>query len=88
MTTQFAFFKPTYWTRNFPPIVGIRWFNVAVLTITPTIALCGFMMLSMKRETAFFSVIYYIFSMLGEKSSRCMPAPRCNVANWVTFTLF
>jgi stearoyl-CoA desaturase (delta-9 desaturase) len=68
MATRFVYFKPSYWTRDFPPIVGIRWFNVAVLTITPSVALCGFMMLSMKRETAFFSVIYYIFSMLGPSS--------------------
>ncbi|KAF9451566.1 hypothetical protein P691DRAFT_796578 [Macrolepiota fuliginosa MF-IS2] len=60
-----TFLKLSYWTRDFPPVVGIRWFNVVVLTITPAISLYGFAILPMRRETAIFSIIYYIFSMLG-----------------------
>ncbi|KAJ3571726.1 hypothetical protein NP233_g3564 [Leucocoprinus birnbaumii] len=66
MTTKpLRYLSPSHWTKNFPPVVGIRWFNVAVLTITPTIALYGFTNLSLKKETMIFSVLYYIFSMLG-----------------------
>jgi len=61
-----TYFVPfPYWTRSFPPIVGVRWFNIAVLTITPAIALYGFMKLSLRKETMIFSMLYYIFSMLG-----------------------
>jgi stearoyl-CoA desaturase (delta-9 desaturase) len=66
MTSPFIYLMPSYWTRNFPPIIGVRWFNLLVLTITPAIALYGFTNLSLKKETVIFSVLYYIFSMLGE----------------------
>ncbi|KAF8347549.1 delta 9-fatty acid desaturase protein [Amanita rubescens] len=51
--------------RRFPAMKGVRWFNVAVLTITPAIALYGILHASVRRETILFSAAYYIFTMLG-----------------------
>ncbi|KAF9531300.1 delta 9-fatty acid desaturase protein [Crepidotus variabilis] len=48
-----------------PKTTGIRWFNVAVLTLTPLIALNGCFTIQVRHETAFFSAIYYVFTMLG-----------------------
>jgi len=53
-------------SQNFPPTTGIRWFNVVVLTLTPLIAVYGLWTVKIRRETGFFAVAYYIFSMLGE----------------------
>ncbi|KXN86974.1 Acyl-CoA desaturase [Leucoagaricus sp. SymC.cos] len=64
-TMPFTYLTPSFWTRKFPPVVGIRWFNLTVLTITPAIALYGIMTLPLKKETMIFSVLYYVFSMLG-----------------------
>lgn len=50
---------------NFPQITGVRWFNVAVLTLTPAIAVYGMICVPLQRKTLIFSVLYYIFSMLG-----------------------
>ncbi|KAF8154570.1 delta 9-fatty acid desaturase protein [Crassisporium funariophilum] len=52
-------------TQNFPPTKGVRWFNLAVLTITPLIAGYGLWSVRLRRDTGFFAVAYYIFSMLG-----------------------
>ncbi|KAF8981857.1 hypothetical protein BDQ17DRAFT_1379305 [Cyathus striatus] len=52
-------------TKNFPDTHGVRWFNVGVLTVTPAIAVYGLLFAQQRRETMFFSVVYYIFSMLG-----------------------
>lgn len=52
--------------KGFPVIKGVRWFNVAVLTITPAIALYGILYASARRETVLFSAAYYIFTMLGK----------------------
>jgi len=53
-------------TRNFPPTKGIRWFNLAMLTLTPLVAVYGLWTVKIRRDTGFFAVAYYIFSMLGE----------------------
>jgi len=53
-------------TQKFPPTKGVRWFNVAVLTMTPLIAGYGIIGVVFRRETVLFSVAYYMFSMLGE----------------------
>jgi stearoyl-CoA desaturase (Delta-9 desaturase) len=58
---------PLSLTQKFPATNGIRWFNLAVFTITPLIALYGLLSVKIKRDTAFFAVAYYIFSMLGER---------------------
>ena len=60
---------PSFLTQKFPATNGIRWFNVAVFTITTLIAVYGLLTVRLRRETAFFSVAYYIFSMLGERST-------------------
>lgn len=52
--------------NNFPPIVGVRWFNVSVLTLTPAIAGYGLLVAPVYCKTAVFAVLYYVFSMLGE----------------------
>lgn len=55
--------------KKFPTIVGIRWFNLAVFSITPLLAVYGLLTIRLKRDTALFSVAYYIFSMLGERNT-------------------
>ena len=52
--------------KGFPAIKGVRWFNVAVLTITPAIGLYGVFHASARRETIIFSAAYFIFTMLGK----------------------
>ncbi|KAF9475742.1 delta 9-fatty acid desaturase protein [Pholiota conissans] len=54
-------------TKKFPGTKGVRWFNVAVLVITPLIALYGLYASSdgIRRKTAIFAGLYYVFSMLG-----------------------
>lgn len=52
-------------TQKFPETNGIRWFNVAVLTLTPAVAYYGLLRAPCYRETVTFSVGYYLFSMLG-----------------------
>ncbi|TFK37131.1 hypothetical protein BDQ12DRAFT_222818 [Crucibulum laeve] len=52
-------------TQKFPATNGIRWFNVAVLAITPAIAVYGLLFAHRRQETIIFSMLYYIFSMLG-----------------------
>jgi len=44
----------------------IRWFNLAVLTITPAIAAYGICVVKAQRDTVAFAIAYYVFSMLGE----------------------
>ncbi|KAJ7621244.1 delta 9-fatty acid desaturase protein [Roridomyces roridus] len=50
---------------NFPPIEGVRWFNVAVLTLTPLTALYGILVIPFDRRTILFAIAYYLFSMIG-----------------------
>ncbi|KDR79185.1 hypothetical protein GALMADRAFT_63433 [Galerina marginata CBS 339.88] len=56
-------------TQKFPTTTGIRWFNVAVLVFTPLIALVGLWKVKLRRDTGWFAIVYYVFSMLGEKHS-------------------
>jgi len=44
----------------------IRWFNLAVLTITPAIAAYGAWVVKTQRDTVAFAIAYYVFSMLGK----------------------
>jgi stearoyl-CoA desaturase (delta-9 desaturase) len=52
--------------EGFPPTHGIRWFNVAILVLTPLLALYGLCTMHISRATGLFAVTYYTFSMLGE----------------------
>ena len=52
--------------EGFPPIHGIRWFNVAILVLTPLLALYGLHSVHIRRPTALFAFAYYTFSMLGK----------------------
>lgn len=54
---------------GFPAVKGVRWFNLLVLTITPAIAGYGLIYARRQRETLLFSAAYYVFSMLGKKTS-------------------
>lgn len=51
--------------RKFPTVTGVRWFNVAVLTITPAIAIYGLCCVPSRCETAVFAVMYFLFTMFG-----------------------
>ncbi len=53
-------------THDFPPTKGFRWFNLAVLTVTPLVAVYGLIFVRVRRETLLFSMAYYVFSMLGK----------------------
>jgi hypothetical protein len=53
-------------THGFPPTKGIRWFNLTVLTLTPLVAFYGLWTVKVRRDTGFFAIAYYVFSMLGE----------------------
>lgn len=48
-----------------PAITGVRWFNLAILTVTPAIAAYGLVFVPRLRGTIMFAVLYYVFSMLG-----------------------
>jgi stearoyl-CoA desaturase (delta-9 desaturase) len=52
--------------NNFPPIIGVRWFNLSVLIVTPVVAGYGLFVAPLLRGTALFAMLYYVFSMLGE----------------------
>ncbi|KAJ7705420.1 delta 9-fatty acid desaturase protein [Mycena rosella] len=51
--------------HKFPPIEGIRWFNVCILVGTPLIALYGLLFVPFDRRTLVFAFAYYLFSMIG-----------------------
>jgi hypothetical protein len=48
----------------------IRWMNLAVLTVTPSLALYGLWSTSIQRPTLLFTIAYYLFSMLGMVTPR------------------
>ncbi|KAF8914806.1 delta-9 CoA desaturase [Mucidula mucida] len=50
---------------DFPPIKGVRWFNVFVFLATPAIGIAGFWLAEFSRATTAFAFLYYVFSMLG-----------------------
>jgi hypothetical protein len=61
---------PSSLTPKFPATSGIRWFNLAVFTLTTIIAIYGLFTVRLRRDTALFAMAYYIFSMLGERNAR------------------
>ncbi|KAF8066763.1 delta 9-fatty acid desaturase protein [Lyophyllum atratum] len=55
----------TLLNRRLPAVQGVRWFNLSVLTLTPTVAVYGLWSAPRVRETMIFAAAYYVFSMLG-----------------------
>ena len=53
-------------TKGFPPITGIRWFNLSVLVFTPALALYGLLHVPILTQTLVWTALYYIFSMFGK----------------------
>lgn len=51
---------------GFPRITGVRWFNLSVLTITPLISVYGIANHPLSLSTGIASLLYFLFSMLGE----------------------
>lgn len=47
----------------------IRWFNLAVVVLTPILALYGLWTTKLQTLTVIFSVAYYVFNMIGECSN-------------------
>lgn len=45
---------------------GVRWFNVFVFILTPVIGFAGFWLADYNNKTMAWSILYYIFSMLGK----------------------
>ena len=43
----------------------VRWFNLAVLTITPALGVYGAFTTPLRTPTLLWSVAYYVISMLG-----------------------
>jgi stearoyl-CoA desaturase (delta-9 desaturase) len=56
-------------TRHFPVVKGIRWFNLSVLLVTPTVAIYGVLFVPHEPKTLIFSLVYYTYSMLGQLPS-------------------
>jgi stearoyl-CoA desaturase (Delta-9 desaturase) len=57
------------WLANVAAIIArIRGFNLAVLVITPALGLYGLCTVPFNLKTMLFSVVFYIFSMLGTLS--------------------
>lgn len=54
-----------YFTKGFPTITGIRWFNLSVLVVTPALSLYGLLQVPILTSTIVWTTLYYIFSMLG-----------------------
>lgn len=62
-------------TKPLPPVTlsnfwtELNWLNVAILGITPTIALYGLFTTKLTWQTALFSVLYYYITGLGMSPS-------------------
>lgn len=55
-----------YFLQGFPPIKGVRWFNVAVLLVTPVLGAYGLMFgRPYQPKTMAFALMYYLFSVIG-----------------------
>lgn len=55
-----------YLAKGFPPVTGVRWFNLSVLVITPVLSLYGLFYAPILSATVVWTTLYYIFSMLGK----------------------
>ena len=47
----------------------VRWFNLAILTVTPAVGLYGTRTTALQTQTLLWSIAYYVISMLG----KCVP---------------
>ncbi|KAF8436257.1 hypothetical protein L210DRAFT_3762346 [Boletus edulis BED1] len=54
-----------YFTKGFPSIAGVKWFNLSVLVITPALSLYGLFRVPILSKSVVWSAVYYIFSMVG-----------------------
>ena len=43
----------------------VRWFNLAILTVTPAVGLYGTRTTALQTQTLLWSIAYYVISMLG-----------------------
>ena len=60
----------TYKFHSFTSILSrVRWFNLAVLSLTPAFALYGICTRKLTRPTLIFSILYYFFTLLGQSSN-------------------
>jgi len=50
---------------GFPPIQGVRWFDVAILLLMPALSIYGMLYVPLKAETAYLSAFFYFWTMLG-----------------------
>ncbi len=51
-------------------LARVRWFNLAILTITPAIGVYGAYTTRLRLETLIWSVAFYVISMLGKYTYR------------------
>ena len=71
--------------KELPPITWqtllseIKWLDFSILTITPAIALWGIFNVSLRWETAVWSVVYYFITGLGKRIDH---AERINTHCW------
>jgi len=69
---------------NPPPTTQIRWFNVAILTITPAVTAYGLWAVEARRGIVGFSIVYYIFSMLGEHRNHLLTSCLTRITSGIT----
>ncbi|KIJ35025.1 hypothetical protein M422DRAFT_181218 [Sphaerobolus stellatus SS14] len=51
---------------NFPPVKGYRWFNMAILIVSPALAIYGLLTgQPYNLKTLIFACFYYLFSVIG-----------------------
>lgn len=73
--------KPERWATLRGVWPRIRWFNVAVLVLTPAAGIYGAFYTPLHRSTLLFSAFYYFFSMLGTRllfPIKLDPDTKCN----------
>ena len=57
--------------RDVRSLLGrVRWFNLAILAITPAVGVYGAYTTRLRFETLIWSVTYYVISMLGKYTHR------------------
>lgn len=55
----------TTWNQLRGLLSRVRWFNLAILTITPAIGVYGSRTTPLRASTLLWSIAYYVISMLG-----------------------
>lgn len=59
--------RPPITRTNF--IYEIRWFNLAVVTLTPLLSIYGLCTTKLHKATIAFSIVCYVVNMIGEYRS-------------------